>query len=184
MKRRSARPVVVEVKRTRIANASLANAFGRSPNAKDLWQGVRLREAPQPSDEQPLVPAASEPAIVEEPVRRVLPALTPMFALSQEEPQDDVTETPPLPRRVKFERKPRQQRILPEASGLRTMPEAALDLVDALLPVPEPRTARESVLAKPPLVERIANVRLARRQDHPELPRGERWKRRLPRSCW
>src|SRR3954453_10633467 len=82
MKRRSARPVVVEVKRTRSSTSSPTGAFGRSQSSKSLWQGVLLRaEAPTLVRREPEQPAAAMQKAEHDdrPAPRVLPALVPLY---------------------------------------------------------------------------------------------------------
>ena len=76
MKRRSARPVVVEVKRTGTSTSSLAEAFGRSRSSKGLWQGVPLQaEAPTLARREPKPPALAQTADPDaRPAPRILPA--------------------------------------------------------------------------------------------------------------
>src|ERR1700712_4958565 len=88
MKRRSARPFMVEVKQTRTARASLDSAQPRIRSDKNLWQDHLWQDLvaddakPAPQPEMQAAPApAREP---DAPVRRVLPSLVPMFEIPAE----------------------------------------------------------------------------------------------------
>jgi len=186
MKRRSARPFVVEVKSTRSSRSSLADAFTRTRSGPSLWHGVPLEaEAKPPAPEvQPRTPAvAASKAAAQEPSRRVLPALVPLYVPSEPEPQERASREPVRSRSVaKAGRKPRSGPAMVETTD--RLVQAAAERPAA------PRMALTEPVVPEPLQARIAPTmppRLDRRdrsQRHPELRRGEHWKRRLPRACW
>ncbi len=188
MKRRSARPFVVEVKSTRSSRSPLADTFTRTRSGPSLWHGVALEgEAKSPAPKiQPRSAAAVEvPKVAaQEPARRVLPALMPLYVPSEPEPQERESRERVRSRRVVTAgRKPRSRPVVAETSD---RPVRAAG--------PETSSAPSAAVAAPailgPLQARVAPAippRLDRRdrdQRHPELRRGERWKRRLPRACW
>lgn len=186
MKRKSARPVVVEVKRTRASPSSIANVFGRNSSDKNLWRGVSLQpEAQVSSRSEPTRPLSPVPKIEPEVrlVRRVLPSLLPMVVPSQPENQETVTKTIQATWTGRAAQTTRVPRTVPEVvrpAAEPSVPDAlqhvAQDVVE--LPVPSPH----STLSPSPIRERSEHR--GREIRHPELRRGERWKRRLPRSCW
>ena len=179
MKRKIARPVVVEVKRTRSSPSSLANVFGRNSSPKNLWHDVSLRveanvpSRPEPTHSFPPV-AKSEPEA--RPVRRVLPSLLPMFVPSEPGPEEAVTETVGVARSQRAQQKTRTLKALRPSTGPRVR-----DLVkDAPQDVDEPAVPSPRSL----MFTTSMQDRRGRETRHPKLRRGERWKRRLPRSCW
>ncbi len=187
MKRKSARPVVVEVKRTRSSASALADAFGRGRSAKNLWQGVPLRvEAPTSPRREPEQPVTSlqKAELAAQPAPRVLPSLVPMFVPSEPEPQEDAAESIRVARKPRAERKPRTARTVPKpvsaTVGLKTVAETRVAVPAAA----EPQAVSVPLLTPPAPAAQPHTVRRERIQHHPELRRGERWKRRLPRACW
>lgn len=99
MKRRSARPFVVELKSTRSSRSSLSDAFTRTRPSSSLWDGVALEAEAKPSAPQiqPRSPVAEVPkAAAQEPSRRVLPALVPLYVPPEPEPQDEAHEGLPV----------------------------------------------------------------------------------------
>ncbi|AWN43606.1 hypothetical protein [Methylobacterium durans] len=189
MKRRSARPVVVEVKRTRSSASSLADAFARNHAGAGLWQGVPLRvEAPAASRRAVAQAAAPVPAAEPEarPAPRVLPSLVPMYAASEAEPQEEaVPAPPPAPRRLGAERKPPARRMAPDPVSAPEAPKPALHQLPGAASAPVAPPAARSLPAERPAATPQPRPDRALRDGHPpELRRGERWKRRLPRSCW
>ena len=122
MKRRSARPFVVEVKSARSSRSPLTDAFTRTRSSTSLWQGVSFSDEVPPSEpEQTPHPAANvQPSKLEaQPARRVLPALVPLYVPSEPEPQGEVEETPT--RRaspVKAKRKPRSRPVTSDSASI------------------------------------------------------------------
>ncbi len=187
MKRRSARPFVVEVKSTRSSRSPLADTFTRTRSGPSLWHGVALEAEAKPTaaEVQPRSSAAVEvsKAAAQEPARRVLPALVPLYVPSEPEPREQAPGE--LARNlsvIKVARKPRSRPVVAETSDRLVRP--ASERPAAPLPAlgepasPEPLQAITAP-AMPPRPDRRD-----RNQHHPELRRGERWKRRLPRACW
>jgi len=187
MKRRSARPFVVEVKSTRLSRSSLADAFTRTRSGPSLWHGVPLEAEAKPSapEIQLRLRAAVEvpKAAAQEPSRRVLPALVPLYVppepVSQERESRELLRSRSV---VKGARKPRSRPAVVETAD--RLVQAAAERPAALLAardepaIPAPPQARTAP-AMPPRLDRRD-----RSQHYPELRRGERWKRRLPRACW
>jgi hypothetical protein len=187
MKRRSARPVVVEVKRTRSSTSSLAAAFGRSHSSKSLWQGLPLRaEAPTSAHQEHEPPAAVVRKVERDaqPAPRILPSLVPMFVPSEPEPQDEAAEVARSTRRPKVERKPRAQRLAPDAPSVPAEPKVIAEARDAVPAAVEPHLLRAPEPTSPAPATQPHSDRRNHGQRRPELRRGERWKRRLPRACW
>ncbi|WP_336488731.1 hypothetical protein [Methylobacterium nigriterrae] len=106
-----------------------------------------------------------------EPARRVLPSLLPMFP----EPDAPAQEDPPPARRPRIPAPVRATRPRPKAAE-ETAPAPAPDRA----PLPVEAAEPETVSAEEP----SQSERPARKGRLPELRRGERWKRRLPRACW
>ena len=181
MKRRSARPFVVEVKHTRTSATPHTRDVERTRFGKALWE--MPFEAPH-RDDRADASVKSSPEIEQELPRvlerRVLPSLVPMFAL-QSEPTPDVEVAEPRLRRVGRPRK----RIEPapaadEPSSTRTRP----DELPAVTPPAAVAVMPVAVHAKA-RAELGRDIRLARAERassrEAKLPAGERWKRRLPR---
>jgi hypothetical protein len=184
MKRRSARPVVVEVKRTRTSSTSItAHAFGRSLPSRDLWKGLPLHDVAPSVAEKPEQQAkvVHQPAKAAEQTRRVLPAITPIFVLSEPEPREEPAGSDaPTTRshRTGGERKRRASAVRPTAESVPATPAvSATDRIDAAQ-APEPTPSTPTHLQQPRSNRREWTSR------QPELRRGEGWKRRLPRACW
>ncbi|MGU3546999.1 hypothetical protein ACLBYE_28885, partial [Methylobacterium sp. A52T] len=82
MKRRSARPFMVEVKQTRSARTTLTATEARPRPDKILWpelaQAALAPPAPAPAPQAAPAPRP-ERKVPDAPVRRVLPSLVPMF---------------------------------------------------------------------------------------------------------
>ena len=80
MKRRSARPFMVEVKQTRPARTSLTATEARSRPDKTLWPELAQAAMEPPASVPQAAPAQRpERKAPETPARRVLPSLVPMF---------------------------------------------------------------------------------------------------------
>ncbi|WP_331326881.1 hypothetical protein [Methylobacterium fujisawaense] len=110
MKRRSARPFMVEVKQTRSARTTLTATEARPRPDKILWpelaQAALAPPAPAPAPQAAPAPRP-ERKVPDAPVRRVLPSLMPMFeapaepvleAAADEAATDPAAETVPGPR--------------------------------------------------------------------------------------
>jgi hypothetical protein len=186
MKRRSARPVVVEVKRTRSSTSSLADAFGRSQSSKSLWQGVLLRaEAPTLARREPEQPAAAMQKAEHDarPAPRVLPALVPLYVPSEPEHQEETAGVIRASRKQRAERKPRAPRILAQAVKVPAAPKVAAE-ARRVVPVAIERLLVSTPVPTLPVSMMERADQRGRRPRQSELRRGERWKRRLPRACW
>jgi hypothetical protein len=186
MKRRSARPFVVEVKSARSSRSPLTDAFTRTRSSTSLWQGVSISdEVPPSKPQQKPGPAANvEPPKAEaQLVRRVLPALVPLYVPSEPEPQNGAEETATRPASpVRTTRKPRSRSAAIE--GVRSFVQpATAEWPSPLMAVDEPSVVQPlQASSAPPTPLRTDRRECGQR--HPELRRGERWKRRLPRACW
>lgn len=180
MKRRSARPFMVEVKGARTARATQTNPALRTRPDTNLWQDLAQETATPPQPD--LLSPAPQPARkeAEAPVRRVLPSLVPMFQVPEPQlPDSEGADTAaPEPERA-AEPRPRRGRPRGARPAL-TAPAAAAAAVPAPRPRPEPAAAAPIVVpppaepgpgsaSKPPSWRRTKELRL-----------GERWKRRLP----
>lgn len=170
--RKPIKPFAVEVRRRNTRAA---------PVARDL-------EAPAPPPAAPAAPApALRPSAAPEPARRVLPCLVSEAAVASaaEEtlaaaetrrkrgrPKAAPDDAPRVKRPVG--RPPKaQSELAPRKRGRpRKNPEAQ--------PAPQPAPAR---IAAPAALERSERS-LRRAADGASLPRGQRWKRRLPRALW
>jgi hypothetical protein len=187
MKRRSARPVVVEVKRARSPTSSPAEVFGRSRPGSNLWQGVPLRaEAPTLPRREPEPPVATIQRVEPDarPAPRILPSLVPMFVPSEPEPQEGATQTIRATRGARAERKPRASRIKSTVVSARLDSTVA---AETRTTIPAAAEQHPSIVLAPTRPVPLAQPQAGRRkrgQCYPELRRGERWKRRLPRACW
>jgi hypothetical protein len=191
MKRRqSARPVVVEIKRTRSPTSpSASNSHSLATNAA-LWRSTPLIDtAAQIIREQDLFldrdRGASQAA--PQPVRRVLPSLIPMY-----EPNTPQQAVPRAERKISLQRSTRASRKVPHAAakcdfaadaGVSEMileQEAQGSLAEAVQLPHEPTSEPAPLDVAAP--QKAAGR--ARGKPERELRRGEFWKRRLPRACW
>ncbi|GJD41964.1 hypothetical protein OICFNHDK_4455 [Methylobacterium bullatum] len=185
MKRTSARPVVVEVKRSRTSPSPMADTFGRNLSGKTLWQGVHLHDVPPstPKTVEAISTPVHQPTICE-PTRRILPAITPMFTFDEPEPQQEVAEVSRVTRKVRSIPKSRfPGTVLPVVSPSEVL-QLATDGPGAAACVAKPETAKIDESAVLPHGNEFRLIRPERRSHQPVLNRGERWKRRLPRACW
>ncbi|KAA0121367.1 hypothetical protein CIW48_24430 [Methylobacterium sp. P1-11] len=181
MKRRSARPFMVEVKQTRSARTSLTATTARQRPDKSLWPELAqaAMEPPAPAPQAAPAPRPERKA-PDAPVRRVLPSLVPMFEIPAEPATEAATEavtapaaeTAPRVRRVRSARvaaagqdlAPRVQTAKPHQAAQPTPP------VDEAPPACAAPAASGRGPSSRPTAGRRAN----------ELRLGERWKRRLP----
>lgn len=114
--------------------------------------------------------------------RRILPSLI-AWEPSQPEPEPQAQPEGPLPRVRRAlpaqtdDEAPRRRSRLPK---LRREPKAA---VEAAIPVLSPPRV-ESPVRSQAVPRTLAHSPRNARPDGAELPRAERWKRRLPRACW
>ena len=187
MKRRSARPFMVEVKTTRTARASLTSPNLRTRPDTILWPELIEAEAKPPQPDMPLpAPPRQERKEVEAPVRRVLPSLVPMFQVSAEtetetETEDGVEAVAPPVRRSRTRREPGP-----------AVDKAAAVKATVAAPAPKPAAKPRPAAARPePVDAPAAHAPAAELAQGPsprpapwrrtkELRLGERWKRRLP----
>lgn len=175
MKRRSARPFMVEVKHARTPRTALTAPEPQARPAKVLWPELAQIE-PKPA--QPVLEGAPTPRPESKesdaPVRRVLPSLVPMFQGADEPEAEPEPPVEAAPRRTRRKRTP----VAAQPARATTPAE----------PEPEIRPAaiRADVAAamtvKPVAVEpgKGAAPRPTTWRRTKELPLGERWKRRLP----
>lgn len=185
MKRRSALPFVVEVKSTRSSRSSLAKSFTRTSSPAGLWHGVSISDPVPTSIAEPFPRAAAsaEAAMLDvQPARRILPVIAPLRVPAEPDLQDRGEVVAPRVPAARAKRKPRAAPGPVATFQPSTLATASLAAIDEgfIEPIPE------SVPVSSKL-SRISETRLDRhlRERPPsQLRRGERWKRRLPRSCW
>ena len=190
MKRRSARPFMVEVKGTRTARASLNAPTLRTRPDTNLWHELAELDAkpPQPEIQAP-APSRPERKEAEAPVRRVLPSLVPMFEIAAESESEPEVAAPPVRRsRTRSERTPVDVQAaistpapkpvakpVPKSRQVTARPMPTHELpVSAPAPVQATTPAPAAGPAEGPS-QRPAGWRRTK-----ELRLGERWKRRLP----
>jgi hypothetical protein len=185
MKRRSARPFMVEVKHTRTARASLTAAKPRTGPDKDLWPELIEAEAkPAQPDHQAALAPRPEERVAEAPVRRVLPSLVPMFQIPAEPDVEPEAEPEPETAAIPRVRRPRARSgrapaVAPAAVGAAPAESAAEPR--RAVARPEPVAQEPAVQPSPAAPGHAPSPRPAapwRRAN--ELRLGERWKRRLP----
>jgi hypothetical protein len=181
MKRRSARPFMVEVKQTRTARTSLTSASPRTRPDKTLWPEL-AQAVPEaaPQEPRPAPAPRQERKEPEAPPRRVLPSLVPMFDVPAEpvpvavhEAVDDAipaprvrrarTERAPADGPAKTPRKPAAPRARP------TAPSSEIPAAPVVAAPPVPTAPGQAPSPRAVTGRRTTELRL-----------GERWKRRLP----
>lgn len=171
MKRRSARPFMVEVKQTRSARTSLTSADARRHQDKILWpelaQAAMTAPAPAP-EAAPVPPPRPERKEPEAPVRRVLPSLVPMFQAPAEADAEPKTVPETRVRRARSTR-------VPAAS-----PDVAARTVSRPRPIAPPAPPVDEAPPVPAAAGQVPSPRAATGRRAAELRPGERWKRRLP----
>lgn len=176
MKRRSARPFVVEIKnQARPARIAHGDVPGGDRSGGDLWRGL-LTEADEAPQERPR--AAPTRASVVGPVtaapvaRRILPNLIPACAPDPIPEPDEIVAGP-----VRRRRGPgRRKTAPPPAAMVAPEPMPAADLI----PAPDRRPVAVAPIP-PPAPPVIRSKPTHRRPD--VLRPGERWKRRLTRHA-
>jgi hypothetical protein len=173
MKRRSARPFMVEVKSTRGGRASLTSPDTRTRPDAGLWPELAQAAVapPQPSP-KPDVPAPSAQRLEqkEPPARRVLPSLVPMF----EVPVEPEPVAAPA-RRTRRERAPAVAQAARAEAVVEPAPQAP-----PVAPRPEPAVAASALRVPPAAAGEDPSPRPTTWRRTKELRLGERWKRRLP----
>jgi hypothetical protein len=188
MKRSSAHPFVVEVKSTRSSRSSLSDAFTRTPPGPSLWDGVALEAGAKSSAPQiqPRSPVAEAPkTAAQEPSRRVLPALVPLYVPPEPEPQDEAPRgVARTSRTMKAVRKPRARPAVVETTDDLAKVTAAMPRSAPLAAHNEPVISALLHAHSAPTTQVQTEGRARDRRHPPELRRGGRWKRRLPRACW
>lgn len=180
MKRRSARPFMVEVKHTRTARTSLTSSHPATRSAKSLWPELAEAETkPTQPDLQAAPAARQEERPAQAPARRVLPSLVPMFEISAEPEATAASEAEPAatPRvrrpRAGVEQTPAAKSAAkPRRAAPRPEPSVAPEVVEA---------SARAIPAQPDQAPSPRPVPSWRRGT--ELRLGERWKRRLPQYC-
>ena len=188
MKRRvSARPIVVETKNRRPPNLSAREVFNRSGTTQSGQNWAVALDPRTVSERDPrrieTVPRASSPQNAP-PVRRVLPALMSVSALSEPEPEVQVAIKASQDHAPVRSRRPRGDRTPPIRATERDEPAPSLpEAVVTYLPSPELTVAATGRAVK--TVSRSPRSVVARRAAGQRvLGPGERWKRRLPPACW
>ncbi|MFC5556200.1 hypothetical protein [Methylobacterium iners] len=191
MKRRqSARPVVVEIKRTRTPVSSSINNARPSHTSNVLWRGTALVEAPAVVTCEPNKPYALDAkasASTPLPTRRVLPSLIPMYVPSSPQ-QDEQQEERNTPRT----RRTMTAKKVQSVTALSDRPVAAVGRMKTL---DQDDQETQVEVVSPPLdlsreqgplkiISAMREVRRGREQPIQKLRRGEFWKRRLPSVCW
>jgi hypothetical protein len=200
--RRPQKPFTVEVKKVR------KGGFARILGAGPQWNESDLAE--QAPKEQPAPPQAAAPRAALAPARRILEAIEPV---SESAPANEADAAPeispglageteikprrrgrppkiaivakdaeppaaPKPRAVPAPRK-KSPAIIKKSPAIKRRPE-----VELVPPITAPAVAA-LVLAPAPAPAPIARVAQANRAEAASsLPRGERWKRRLPKVLW
>jgi hypothetical protein len=176
MKRRSARPFMVEIKSTRTARASSTAAQPRTRTDKSLWPELLQDEVKLAQPEIQAAPPSRLDKEPDAPARRILPSLVPMFPAPAEPEAEPEAEIAPVPR----VRRPRSERAPAKTLAALGAPAAA--------PAEEPRPAAarpeplgDELPARPHPAEagQAPALRPVWRRGN-ELRLGERWKRRLP----
>lgn len=194
MKRRqSARPVVVEIKRTRTSPSALPNSSRRLPPSNTLWRSTPLHEATADISREQHQPSELDAKAVDptpQPVRRILPSLTPMYVAS--EPQQDEPRAECTTQRARRAKPARKVKLsttaqlghgAPSASTEEVPSQEALNVL-ALAEVVPARSEAPRQQNSPKRAVPSKEVGRERGQRGQTLRRGEFWKRRLPRACW
>jgi hypothetical protein len=191
--RRPQKPFTVEVKKVR------KGGFARFLGAGPQWSESDLAEEAPKDQPAPLqsAPPRAEPA----PPRRILEAIAPASdAVAADEPGSDAARvTSPEPA-GETETKPRRRGRPPKIVTVAGGPESVA--APKVRAVPAPRKKSPAMKSRPaielvtPVVAAPApapisapepNARVAqsnRAEAASNLPRGERWKRRLPKVLW
>lgn len=175
LRSRVRRSFTVEVK----SKSRQAPAWPEPPSPSSVdWAALDPASfAPKPADPAPK-PADPAPkaAVPAEKPRRILPSLI----VAEPEPEPDMpaeTREPRLPR-VRRVKPPQARPEAPQAERSWSF----ADIEDAELESPEPVAAQHEA-PRPAPVAAPARKLAAPRNAEPALRPGERWKRRLPRSC-
>lgn len=192
MKRReSARPVVVEIKRTRAPLSASSNSSRLLTPSNPLWRGTPLHEATAEisrEQRQPLEVDGKAAASSSQPIRRILPSLTPMYVPSEPE-QEKQFEGRKLLRAARA----KPAKIVPESPAVLSSLEApavsrsevtsqgALGLLAETSPSCSEPPRELSPTKRATLSKKVGREHGDRDQS---LRRGEFWKRRLPKVCW
>jgi hypothetical protein len=183
MKRRSARPFMVEVKQTRSARTSLTATTARQRPDKSLWPELAQAAMEPPAPALQAAPAPRlERKMPDAPVRRVLPSLVPMFEIPAEPATEaaaeavtaPAAETAPAPR----VRRVRSARVA--AAGQDLAPRVQTAKPRPAAPPTPPVDEAPTACAAPAASGRGPSSRPTAGRRANELRLGERWKRRLP----
>lgn len=174
MKRRSARPFMVEVKNARTPRTALRDAEPQARPDKVLWPELVQATEPKPKPVLPALDPAPAPALKEPdaPARRVLPSLVPMFQNTDEPEPEPAIE--PRRTRTRREKAPAVAQTVRTSKPVEPLPE-----IRAAAIRPDARPSKP-VSADPAGPDRSAPPRPASWRRTKELRLGERWKRRLP----
>lgn len=192
MKRRpSARPFVVEIKRTRNAPTALTNSSRRAPPSATLWRNTPLLDtaADVSRDQRESHEFDAKAAeLVQQPVRRILPSLTPCYVTS--EPHQVVQRekrTTQRTSRAKSDRTVRSSPAVLSEHGVAAMSTEALPRQKApnvltAVALSRSELAWRRSLSKCALPPKEGGQKRGHRKQ--KLGRGEVWKRRLHWACW
>lgn len=197
MKRRSARPFMVEVKQTRSARTTLTATEARPRPDKILWpelaQAALAPPAPAPAPQAAPAPRP-ERKVPDAPVRRVLPSLMPMFEApaepvleaADEAATDPAAGTVPAPRARRGRPRAAARDALPQVQtapsrpAAPTAPPPAPPVDEAPARVPPAASGPTSGPTSDPTSGQGPSPRSTAGRRTNELRLGERWKRRLP----
>ena len=189
MKRRqSARPIVVEIKRTRTPLLGSDNSFQRSHLNNAIWRSTPLnRVTAETAFDQPQSAGVATTMAEPTPQRRILPNLTPMFMPSY--PQQDEQSVERAPRRARPAKpavKSPLSMVQPaiRAPSVNAETRVGQDTLELVPQAAQTCTDDPSELGRPKRPMRSKAIGGDRGHRDQKLRRGEFWKRRLPRACW
>ncbi|MCJ2018991.1 hypothetical protein MKK84_16335 [Methylobacterium sp. E-065] len=176
MKRRSARPFMVEVKNARTPRTALRDVEPQARPDKVLWPELVQAAEPKPRPVLPALDAAPAPGLKEPdaPARRVLPSLVPMFQNTDEPEPEPEPAIEPRRTRTRREKAPAVTPAVRTSTPVETLPEIRAAAI-------QPEAGPSKPLAADPAgPKRGTPPRPAAWRRTKELRLGERWKRRLP----
>ena len=200
MKRsRVQRPFTVEIKSRGRQTGSLQDqpSVPSPSQPSSLWAGLNLQGELTDHPETPITieaeaPRVAEPRAPEPEKRRVLPSLlAPEPEPVAAEPESAFAAEPRLPRvrRIAAKPWPQAQPTWAQAEA-RAAADAPLVHAKILVSPAQPAPSAHELgstgpgIAEPGSAEPAAARLRRERRGMPGLRAGERWKRRLPRSCW
>ncbi|MDI9849197.1 hypothetical protein QM467_14155 [Rhodoblastus sp. 17X3] len=187
--RRPQKPFTVEVKKVRKGGFARFLGAGRQWSESDLAEEARKNQPAPPQS----VPPRAEPA----PPRRILEAIVPASESGAvDEPGSDASAEASPEVAGETETKPRRRGRPPKVVIVAEGAEPAAAPKVRAVPAPRKKSpaikSRPAIELVPPVVAAPVsapepNARVAqsgRTEAASSLPRGERWKRRLPRVLW